>query len=111
MDVIHATYCEKGKFVDDIDQFDNAFQYFRRRSMLMDPRQRPLLEATCTALEQTEYGDAKRSGLLTGVFIGSSYNYYDREIPLAGFLGAFMGILLHNKKQIQTATAGIRSRR
>lgn len=85
-----TTYCGKGGFVDGIDRFDNAFfNISDDEAMLMDPRQRLLLETTYSALEQAGYGGKKLNGSLTGVFIGSSYNYYDREMPLRRVLSPY----------------------
>lgn len=69
-----------GGFIDQIDQFDNAFfGISRREAERMDPQQRLLLETVVEALEDAGVPLEKIRGTKTGVFIGVSGNEYGKR--------------------------------
>lgn len=69
-----------GGFIDDIDQFDASFfNISPAEARVMDPQQRLLLETAWEVFEQAGYA-GKTNNSPTGVFIGASYRYYEKEI-------------------------------
>lgn len=66
-------------FIDDIDRFDHAF--FRitpREAALLDPRQRLLLEAAWSAIEDAGQDPAALAGQKIGVFVGATGDDFSR---------------------------------
>ena len=74
---VRSDGCRFGAFVDDIDQFDNAF--FRISPVeaeLLDPQQRMMLETTWEALEDAGIDPEGLRETLTGVYTGISNDEY-----------------------------------
>ncbi|WP_240687244.1 type I polyketide synthase [Amycolatopsis suaedae] len=72
-----TTYTRRGGFLDDVAGFDAAF--FRispREALVMDPKQRILLESSWEALERAGIDPTALRGSSTGVFVGSSSQEY-----------------------------------
>jgi acyl transferase domain-containing protein/acyl carrier protein len=72
-----TTYTLHGGFLDQVADFDAAF--FRispREALVMDPKQRLVLETSWEAFEQAGIDPTTLSGTSTGVFIGSSSQDY-----------------------------------
>ena len=76
-DTVQSEGCRFGAFVDDIDQFDDAF--FRISPVeaeLLDPQQRMMLETSWEALEDAGIDPEGLRESLTGVYTGISNDEY-----------------------------------
>ena len=76
-DSVRSEGCRFGAFVDDIDQFDEAF--FRISPVeaeLLDPQQRMMLETSWEALEDAGIDPEGLRETLTGVYTGISNDEY-----------------------------------
>ena len=76
-DAVQSEGCRFGAFVDDIDQFDDAF--FRISPVeaeLLDPQQRMMLETSWEALEDAGIDPEGLRESLTGVYTGISNDEY-----------------------------------
>ena len=76
-DAVQSEGCRFGAFVDDIDQFDDAF--FRISPVeaeLLDPQQRMMLETSWEALEDAGIDPEGLKETLTGVYTGISNDEY-----------------------------------
>ena len=76
-DVVQSEGCRFGAFVDDIDQFDDAF--FRISPVeaeLLDPQQRMMLETSWEALEDAGIDPEGLRESRTGVYTGISNDEY-----------------------------------
>ena len=76
-DTVQNEGCRFGAFVDDIDQFDDAF--FRISPVeaeLLDPQQRMMLETSWEALEDAGIDPEGLRESLTGVYTGISNDEY-----------------------------------
>jgi acyl transferase domain-containing protein/thioesterase domain-containing protein len=71
------TYCRRGGFLKDIDQFDPLFfQISPQEAEWMDPQQRLFLEESWLALEDAGYPDSRLSRTNCAVFVGVSQGDY-----------------------------------
>ncbi len=71
------TYCRKGGFLKDVDQFDPLFfQISPQEAEWMDPQQRLFLEESWLALEDAGYPDTRLSQTNCGVYVGVSQGDY-----------------------------------
>lgn len=72
-------YTRHGGFIEDIDKFDAAlFGISGREAIGLDPQQRLVAELSWEALERAGQGLDRRTGRLTGVFIGIGNSDYGR---------------------------------
>ncbi|MFI0465780.1 type I polyketide synthase [Saccharopolyspora sp. 5N102] len=76
-DRLGKSYVRHGAFMDDPAGFDPAFFGISpREALMMDPRQRLLLETTWEAFERAAIAPTSAHGTSTGVFIGASGDDY-----------------------------------
>jgi acyl transferase domain-containing protein/acyl carrier protein/SAM-dependent methyltransferase len=65
------SYCNRGSFLDDIEQFDpRFFNISGLEATYMDPQQRFFLEECWKALEDAGYAGSGMQGRLCGVYVG-----------------------------------------
>ncbi|HYI12098.1 MAG TPA: SDR family NAD(P)-dependent oxidoreductase [Thermoanaerobaculia bacterium] len=89
----HKTYCRKGGFLEDIDQFDPLFfKISPQEAEWMDPQQRLFLEQAWLALEDAGLPDRTLSGLRCAVFAGAGQGDYFRLMEGDGDGSAQFGI-------------------
>jgi acyl transferase domain-containing protein/acyl carrier protein/thioesterase domain-containing protein/nucleoside-diphosphate-sugar epimerase len=75
------TYCRRGGFLSDIDQFDPLFfQISPQEAEWIDPQQRIFLEESWLALEDAGYTDAQLSSANCAVFVGVSPGDYTQHV-------------------------------
>ncbi|MEV0696787.1 type I polyketide synthase [Saccharopolyspora sp. NPDC050389] len=76
-DRLGKAYVRQGAFMDDPAGFDPAFFGISpREALMMDPRQRLLLETTWETFEKAAIAPTSAHGTATGVFIGASGDDY-----------------------------------
>ena len=89
----HRTYCRKGGFIDNVDQFDPLFfKISPQEAEWMDPQQRLFLEQAWLALEDAGMPDQTLSGMRCAVFAGAGQGDYFRLMDADGDAGAQFGI-------------------
>ncbi|WP_143286495.1 beta-ketoacyl synthase N-terminal-like domain-containing protein, partial [Burkholderia ubonensis] len=74
--------CERGSFLDTIDEFDPLFFNISGiEATYMDPQQRIFLEEAWTALEDAGYAGASMAGRRCGVYVGCGDVDYTSLLP------------------------------
>ena len=78
------TYCKKGGYLDDIDQFDPLFfNISPQEAEVMDPQQRLFLEEAWKALEDAGYADTALANRACAVYVGAGQgDYHDHLADL-----------------------------
>ncbi|WP_342418534.1 SDR family NAD(P)-dependent oxidoreductase [Paenibacillus sp. FSL H8-0168] len=92
----HASYCNHGSFLGDIDKFDPLFfNISGLEATYMDPQQRLFLEEAWHALEDAGYAGTGMEGRRCGVYVGCAEGDYqqllDEDLPpqaLWGHMGS-----------------------
>ncbi|WP_220025472.1 SDR family NAD(P)-dependent oxidoreductase [Paenibacillus sp. S02] len=92
----HASYCNHGSFLGDIDKFDPLFfNISGLEATYMDPQQRLFLEEAWHALEDAGYAGTGMEGRRCGVYVGCAEGDYQQllgeDLPpqaLWGHLGS-----------------------
>ncbi|MCY3597386.1 MAG: type I polyketide synthase, partial [Rhodospirillales bacterium] len=115
-DAVQSEGCRFGAFVDDIDQFDDAF--FRISPVeaeLLDPQQRMMLETSWEALEDAGIDPEGLRESLTGVYTGISNDEYrmlvvdsSKPAEAAGCLYALSGTNLNGASGRVSFVLGLR---
>ena len=115
-DTVQSESCRYGAFVDDIDQFDDAF--FRISPVeaeLLDPQQRMMLETSWEALEDAGIDPEGLRESLTGVYTGISNDEYrmlvvdsSKPAEAAGCLYALSGTNLNGASGRVSFVLGLR---
>lgn len=86
----HPNYVKTGVFLENFDQFDNAFfGYTPREAAIIDPQQRVFLECAWEAVEAAGYDAGRYRGAI-GVFAGVSISTY--LINLYSHLSSLTGV-------------------
>ena len=115
-DTVQSESCRYGAFVDDIDQFDDAF--FRISPVeaeLLDPQQRMMLEMSWEALEDAGIDPEGLRESRTGVYTGISNDEYrmlvvdsSKPTEAAGCLYALSGTNLNGASGRVSFVLGLR---
>jgi len=72
-----GTWCDRGSFIDGVEQFDAAFfNISGLEATWMDPQQRLFLEQAWLALEHAGHAGAAIEGRRCGVFVGCAHGDY-----------------------------------
>ncbi|UCH49735.1 MAG: SDR family NAD(P)-dependent oxidoreductase [Betaproteobacteria bacterium] len=80
----NKTWVKWGAFLQDVDKFDSLFFGISpREAQMMDPRQRLMLEAVWSAIENAGYSPAAFAGSNTGLFVGVGNNDYSEVLRAA----------------------------
>ncbi|WP_336078347.1 SDR family NAD(P)-dependent oxidoreductase [Paenibacillus sp. 203] len=75
----HASYCNHGSFLGDIDKFDPLFfNISGLEATYMDPQQRLFLEEAWHALEDAGYAGTGMEGRRCGVYVGCAEGDYQQ---------------------------------
>ncbi|WDZ63579.1 SDR family NAD(P)-dependent oxidoreductase [Paenibacillus polymyxa] len=75
----HASYCNYGSFLGDIDKFDPLFfNISGLEAIYMDPQQRLFLEEAWHALEDAGYAGTGMEGRRCGVYVGCAEGDYQQ---------------------------------
>ncbi|MDP4181147.1 MAG: SDR family NAD(P)-dependent oxidoreductase [Bacillota bacterium] len=75
----YKSYSKWAGFIEDIDTFDAGFYNISpREAEIMDPQQRMLIEGAWKAIEDAGYKASELSEKNVGVFIGASFNDYNK---------------------------------
>ncbi|KYG96802.1 SDR family NAD(P)-dependent oxidoreductase [Paenibacillus polymyxa] len=75
----HASYCNHGSFLGDIDKFDPLFfNISGLEATYMDPQQRLFLEEAWHALEDSGYAGTGMEGRRCGVYVGCAEGDYQQ---------------------------------
>uniref|UniRef100_UPI00215AB9A6 SDR family NAD(P)-dependent oxidoreductase n=1 Tax=Paenibacillus peoriae TaxID=59893 RepID=UPI00215AB9A6 len=75
----HASYCNHGSFLEDIDKFDPLFfNISGLEATYMDPQQRLFLEEAWHALEDAGYAGTGMEGRRCGVYVGCAEGDYQQ---------------------------------